>query len=334
MTIILNILIIFTLVLAISSAVHHAEVVAHKVGEPFGTLILAICVTIIETALIISMMLSKHSDTEFILRDTIFSTIMIVLNGIIGICIFLGGIKHHELSFRIEGTNPIFAVIVCIATFSLILPTFTTSAPFGTFNDTQLIFVAIVLFALYCTAIFIQTIKHRDYFLPLNVSDQMNINIHANPPRTSKAVASFLLLMFSLILVVFLAKELRSTINLVIEYIHAPPILLGIIIAALVLMPESYAAIRASLANRLQTSLNLALGSVLASIGLSVPTVILVALTFDLPLFLGINNTNLVLFMLTIMVSTLTLATGRTTMLHGAIHIILFACYLFMSIVP
>jgi Ca2+:H+ antiporter len=322
------------LIASVFMAVHHAEVIAHKVGEPFGTLILAVCVTVIEVALIVSMMLSGGVGAELIARDAVFAAIMIVMNGVIGLCIFMGGLRHKELSYRIEGTNPALAVLLALATFTLVLPIFTTSSAGPTYTSSQLIFIGLISLLLYGTFIFIQTVRHRDYFLPVLETQKNDANVHASPPDTAQAWVSASLLAISLVLVVGLAKALSPTIESALQSLGAPKAVVGIAIAALVLLPESIAALRSALSNRLQTSLNLALGSALASIGLTIPAVALVSVWFHIPISLGVNSVGLVLLVLTMLVGILTLATGRATLLQGVVHLLIFFAYLFLTLVP
>ena len=319
---------------AVLLAVHHAEVIAHKVGEPFGTLVLALSVTVIEVALIVSMMLTGHEGSEFIARDAIFATVMIIMNGVIGLCIFVGGLKHRELSFRNEGTNSALAVLTALATFILVLPMFTVSAPGPDFTKSQLAFAGIASFVLYAAFLFFQTVTHRDYYLPKLKEHQSDSSVHAPKPSNLKTFASIGLLLVSLVAVVGLAKALSPAIEAGVKAAGAPKTIVGIAIALLVLLPESYAAIRASRANRLQSSLNLALGSALASIGLTIPTVAAIAIIFDLQLSLGISSLNMILMYLSFFIGALALAIGRTTLLQGVVHLIIFFEYLFLSLVP
>jgi Ca2+:H+ antiporter len=319
---------------AVLLAVHHAEVIAHKVGEPFGTLVLALSVTVIEVALIVSMMLTGHDGAEFIARDAIFATVMIIMNGVIGLCIFVGGLKHHELSFRNEGTNSALAVLTALATFILVMPMFTVSTPGPDFTKSQLAFAGTASFVLYAAFLFFQTVTHRDYYLPKSKAQKTDSNVHAPKPSTAKTLVSAVLLLVSLVTVVGLAKALSPAIEAGVQALGAPKTVVGIAIAMLVLLPESFAAVRASRANRLQSSLNLALGSALASIGLTIPTVAAIAIIFDLQLSLGISSLNMVLMYLSFFIGALTLAIGRTTLVQGVVHLIIFFEYLFLSLVP
>lgn len=319
---------------AVLSAVHHAEVIAHKTGEPYGTLVLAISVTIIEVSLIIAMMFAGHEGSQFIARDAVFATVMIVVNGVIGMCIFMGGFKHHEMSFRNEGTNSALAVLTALATFILVMPIVTMSTPGPDFTKSQLAFAGIASFALYSAFIFFQTVSHRDYYLPNAEDKKTDSEVHADLPSNLKATVSVFLLLISLTVVVGLAEALNPAIEAGIKAAGAPKTVVGIAIAMLVLLPEGYAAVRAARANRLQSSLNLALGSALASIGLTIPTVAAFAIFFDLPISLGISSLNMTLMYLSFFIGALTLAIGRTTLLQGVVHLIIFFEYLFLSLVP
>ena len=323
-----------TLIGAVLSAVHHAEVIAHKTGEPYGTLVLAIAVTIIEVSLIIAMMFAGHEGAEFIARDAVFATVMIVVNGVIGLCIFMGGFKHHEMSFRNEGTNSALAVLTALATFILVMPMVTTSTPGPDFTRSQLAFAGVASFALYGAFIFFQTVSHRDYYLPKAEDQKTDSDTHAEKPSNLKTGISVFLLMISLAVVVGLAEALNPAIEAGVKAADAPKTVVGIAIAMLVLLPEGYAAVRAARANRLQSSLNLALGSALASIGLTIPTVAAFAIFFNLPISLGISSLNMTLMYLSFFIGALTLAIGRTTLLQGIVHLIIFFEYLFLSLVP
>ena len=320
------------LMLAVLSAVHHAEVVAHRTGEPLGTLVLALAVTVIEVALILSFMLMGGNDNATLARDTLFSAIMIICNGVVGLCLLVGGWRHKEQVFRVQGVGPALAALLALSTLSLVLPTFTTSSPGGTYTASQLVFVALTSLALWCAFTFFQTIRHRDYFLPEDATD--NTQTHAEPPSWLRAGLSLLALLMCLVAVVGLAKQLSPTIESTIRLWDAPQTLVGIVIALLVLLPETVAALRAAKANRLQTSLNLALGSALASIGLTIPAVAIAAVWLGFPLTLGLDNKDLVLLVLTFMVGSITLAHGRTSMMQGAVHLVIFAAFLFLALVP
>ena len=317
---------------AVVAAVHHAEVVAQRVGEPFGTLVLALAVTAIETSLIISMMLAGGADMAELPRDTIYAAVMIICNGVIGVCVLIGGVAHHEQSFRVEGAGAGLAALIVMAALTLVFPVVTTSTGGGTYSGSQLAFVALTSISLWGIFVFIQTVRHRDYFVP--TTDAANPESHAEPPTVREAWLSFWLLLVSLVVVVGLAKMLSPSIERAVAALGAPRAVVGIVIAMLVLLPETWAAARAARANRLQTSMNLAIGSAVASIGLTIPAVVLAALVLDLPLVLGLNSKDILMLAVTFLVSTITLGTGRTHMMQGAIHLVLFAAFLFLAFVP
>lgn len=330
----MTIILIIFLIGAVIAAVHYAEIIAHRLGEPFGTLVLAVSVTVIEVALIIAMMLSGSDGAAVIARDAVFAAIMIVINFIVGLCIFIGGINHKELDFRKEGSKSAISVLAGLATLSLILPVFTISSPGPGFTSSQLAFAGLSSLLLYGAFIFFQTVTHRDYFLPQQITLKSDEEVHAEPPSLGKTVLSAVFLFIALITVVALAKILSPSIEAAVKALGAPKTIVGIAIAALVLMPESVAALRAARANRLQTSLNLALGSALASIGLTIPAIAIISIYYDLPISLGISTVNIVLLLLTLFVSLITLFTGRTSILQGVVHLIIFFTYLFTSLVP
>ncbi len=314
------------------AAVHHAEVIAHRVGEPYGTLLLALAITIIEVALIVVLMLAGGPTTAALARDTVFAAVMIILNGIIGLCLLMGASRHGEQSFGRYGVNASLATLAAIVVLTLVLPNYTTTTAGPDYSSSQLGFIAVISLVLYGTFVLVQTVRHRDYFLPpTGLSDD---EIHAPPPTNRAAWSSLALLLASLVAVVLLAKSLAPTIEVAVAGAGAPPALVGIIIAALVLLPEGLAALRAARANRLQTSMNLALGSALASIGLTIPAVAIVSLATGWTLTLGIDVKSTVLLMLSLLVATLSLGTGRTTVLQGMVHLVIFAVYLFTTVVP
>ena len=320
------------LLAAVMSAVHHAEVVAHRVGEPFGTLVLALAITAIEVALIVSLMLAGGVDKAALARDTIYATVMIISSGVIGICVLLGGLRHREQSFRIEGAGPALAALSALATLVLILPVFTVSAPGASYTTTQLVFVALSSLLVWCAFVFFQTVRHRDYFLP--ATDPSNEELHAAPPSTRESWLSFVLLVIALVAVVGLAKLISPAIESAVVAAGAPRAIVGIIIAMVVLLPEGVSAIRAALNNRLQTSMNLAFGSALASIGLTIPVVVAVAVLLDLPLVLGLQAKDMILLVLSLVVCSIGLGNGRTNMMQGAVQVVIFAAFLFLSLVP
>lgn len=323
---------IVILIGSVIAAVHHAEVVAHRVGEPFGTLVLAVAVTVIEVSLIVSLMLTGGADAASLARDTVFAAIMLILNGIVGLCLLAGGLRHHEQRFTLRGVSAALCVLAAMAVLSLVLPNYTSSAPAATYAPSQLMFVAVVSLILYGTFVTVQTVRHRDYFLPDD--ETPSHDTHADPPDAATAWIAFGVLLVALVSVVLLAKTLAPTVEGAVVAAGLPLTVVGIVIAGLVLAPESLAAFRAARRNRIQTSLNLALGSALATIGLTIPTVSVVSLALGVPLSLGLDPKGLTLLFLSLFVATITLGTGRTTVLHGIVHLVILAAYLFVTIVP
>jgi Ca2+:H+ antiporter len=318
-------------VATVFAAVYHAEVVAHRTGEPFGTLILAVAVTVIEVALIVSVMVAAPAEKAGLARDTVFAAVMIVCNGIVGLCLLWGGARHHEQGFHLHGASAALAVLAALTTLTLILPNVATSVPGPMFSTSQLVFAGIVSLVLYGSFIFIQTVRHRDYFLTAERDDE---EAHAPPPSNTTAAVSACLLLAALVAVVGLAKSLTPTLEIGVARLDVPKAVVGLVIAALVLLPEGLAALRAARANRLQTSLNLALGSALASIGLTIPAVAVVSIVLHQPLALGLGEKDQILLALTLLVGVITLGTGRTTVLQGMVHLVIFAAFLFFAVVP
>lgn len=319
------------LIASVLVAVRHAEVIALRVGEPYGTLVLALAVTIIEGSLIVSMMMSGGAATSALARDTVFATVMIICNGVVGLCLLLGSMRHHVLEFRVEGTSPALAVLATLATLTLVLPSLTTTTPGPTFSNSQLVFAGLASLVLYGVFVFVQTVRHRDYFLPVESDAE---DAHAAPPPTSIALWSAGLLIVSLVAVVGLAKVISPSIEAAVASAGMPQAVVGIVIAAIVLLPETVAAVRAAVRNRMQIGMNLALGSALATIGLTIPTVAVTSIVLGLPLDLGLEPKAVALLALSLLLSAMTLATGRATVLHGAVHLVLFAVFLFLAMVP
>lgn len=320
------------LIAGILAAVFHAEVVAHRVGEPYGTLVLALAVTAIEVALIVSLMIAGGEAASGLARDTVFASVMIILNGMVGLCLLTGGRRHGEQSFGVFGVSAALATLAAISVLTLVLPNYTTTTLGPVYSSSQLTFIAAVSLVLYGTFVLVQTVRHRDYFLP--VVAEADEAVHAPPPSNQMTGLSAALLLACLMAVVLLAKALSPTLEVAVASMGAPKTLVGIIIAVIVLLPESIAAYQASRANRLQTSLNLALGSALASIGLTIPAVSIVSLMTGWTLSLGIDAKSTVLLMLSLLVASLSLGTGRTTVMQGTVHLVIFAVYLFTAIVP
>ncbi|MCY1145343.1 ionic transporter y4hA [Actinoplanes sp. Pm04-4] len=320
---------------AVLAAVHHAEVVAHRVGEPFGSLVLAVAVTIIEVALIVTLMISGGEKTQSLARDTVFAAVMITCNGLLGISLLVGALRRHVAVFNAEGTGGAFATVATIATLSLVVPSFTTSRPGPQFSPAQLTFAAVSSLALYALFVTVQTRRHRDYFLPITSSGEViDVEEHLDPPSGRTALASLGVLMVALIAVVGLAKGVSPSIEAGVDAIGLPQAVVGVVIALLVLLPETIAAVRAAVRDRVQTSLNLAVGSAMASIGLTIPAIAVAMIWLDGPLLLGLGGTQMVLLGLTVVVGTLTIVPGRANVLQGGVHLALLAAFLFLAASP
>ena len=320
---------------AVLAAVHHAEVVAHRVGEPYGSLVLAVAVTIIEVALIVTLMISGGDKTQALARDTVFAAVMITLNGILGISLLVGALRRRIAVFNPEGTGGAFATVATIATLSLVLPSFTTSRPGPEFSPAQLAFAAVASLALYLLFVTVQTRRHRDYFLPITTAGKViDAEEHADPPTSKQARTSLGLLLVALVAVVGLAKGVSPSIEAAVAAAGMPQAVVGVVIALLVLLPETIAAVRAAARDRMQTSLNLALGSAMASIGLTIPAIAIAMIWLDGPLLLGLGGTQMVLLALTVGVGTLTVVPGRANVLQGGVHLGLLAVFLFLAASP
>ncbi len=327
----LTALVAVALALSVFAAVHHAEAVAHRIGEPYGTLVLALAVTLIEVALIASLMLTGGDQAAALARDTVFAAVMIILNGILGVCLLVGGVAHREQSFSLEGTNAALVTLGTIVAMTLIFPNYTTSEPGPYYSSSQLLLVSCVSLVIYSAFVFTQTVGHRQYFLEEEITPSHSV---AAKPSNSATLVSGALLLLCLVGVVLLAKKLAPSLESAVHNAGAPEALVGVIIAAIVLCPEALAAVRAARANRLQTSLNLALGSALASIGLTIPAVGALSLAMHSRLTLGIDAKSTVLLVLSLFVAALALRTGRTIVLHGVILLVVFVVYLFTIVVP
>lgn len=314
---------------SVLSAVHHAEVVAHKVGEPYGTIILALCITIIEVALIVSLMVAGGEQAITLARDTVFAAVMIILNGIIGICVLVGGVKYFEQYFARTSATTYLVSIVSILVITLVLPNFTSSVNGPYYNTPQLIFVSIACIVIYGVFLMVQTVRHRSYFVPADG----NAEEYFIPNKVQTSI-SFLFLVICLVIVVLMAKGLSKTIEDMVQSMGAPKSLVGVIIAAVVLLPEGVAAIRAARNNQIQSSLNLALGSALASIGLSIPAISAVSIMYDIPLVLGLEKKDIILLTLSVFIVMLSLSRGKTNILYGTVLLVNLAAYIFTVIVP
>jgi len=317
------------LLATVIAAVHHAETIAHRLGDPYGSVLLALAVTIIEVALIASVLLNAPAGTSEIARDTVFAAIMIVLNGIVGLCLLVGALRFREQEFIARGATAALAVLATVAVLSLVLPNYTVAVPGPVYATPQLVFVAIVSFALYALFLFVQMVRHRGDF-----SDPRLQELAEQKPARRQMGVALALLPIALLSVVLLAESLAPTVEHAVERAGLPAALVGVVIAMTVLMPEGMAALRAARANRIQTSLNLALGSALASICLTIPAVAILSIFLGQPLTLGLEAEHIVLLLLSLFVATLSLAMGRTTILQGGLHLVIFGAFLALSAMP
>jgi len=311
------------------AAVHHAEMIAHRIGEPFGTLLLTLSVTIIEVALITTIMLGEK-EVPTLARDTVFAVVMIVCNGLVGICVFIGGVQYREQGYQVSGANLYLSVLFTMATITEVMPDYTLTTPGPIYSAAQLAFVSVVTIFLYGVFLYTQTIRHRDYF----VTEDAGFTEDAEPISMARLGLDFALLLISLLGVILLAKKFSLVIDAATAAIGAPPAFAGVVVALLILLPESVAAVAAARKNELQKSINLALGSSVATIGLTIPAVAVAAYLLDKQLVLGLNQQNIVLLLLTFVLSMLTFGTGRTNMLFGLVHLVVFAVFVFMVFVP
>lgn len=344
---VMAILLGISLIISVLSAVHHAEVIAHKVGEPFGTIILALAITIIEVSLIVSLMLSETGNQPSILaRDTVFAAIMIIITGIIGLCLLAGSYRYKEQIFIKQGVSTALTTLIAISILTLVLPNYTTSEVEGVYSESQLLFVAIISLVLYTGFISVQTFRHRNYFLTeddiisqkkkekIEEIEQAEIEIHGKIPNLRTTITCLFLLFGALIVVVLLSKKLSPTIEQVVLDFGAPKSLVGIIIALVILLPEGLAAYKAAKMDRIQTSLNLALGSALASIGLTIPAVAIVCYFTGMQVSLGIDAKSTLLLVLSLFIVSQSLISGKTNIQKGIVLLVIFATYLFLTVVP
>jgi Ca2+:H+ antiporter len=332
---VLVVVVAVVLIGAVLAAVHHAEVVAHRVGEPYGSLVLAVAVTIIEVALIVTLMVSGGDDTAALARDTVFAAVMITCNGIVGLSLLVGALRHGVVVFNAEGTGAALATVTTLAVLSMVLPTFTTAASGPQFSSSQLAFAAVASLVLYAAFVLTQTVRHRDFFLPVASNGEvLTEDEHADPPSSRAALTSLGLLLVALVAVVGLAKVESPAIEDAVAAVGFPQSFVGVVIALLVLLPETLAAAKAARRNRLQTSLNLAFGSAMASIGLTIPAIALAMIWLDGPLLLGLGSTQMVLLAVTVVVAVLTVVPGRATRLQGAVHLALLASFVFLAVNP
>lgn len=321
------------LILCVMSAVHHSEIVAERVGEPFGTIILAVSITVIEVSIIVSLMVSKGQAAASLARDTVYAATMLILNGIIGLCLLIGGLKHYEQRFSASSVTIALISLLSIIVFTLVFPTFTESVKGSYYSTPQLIFASIACLVIYSAFLFAQTRRYRQYFLTVGADENEEM---AEPiPITNKVFAiSLVSLIASLGIVVLLAKSLSPTIESIITGYSLPKSLVGVVIAIIILLPEATAAIIAARKNRLQTSINLSLGSALASIGLTIPSVAIVCLMFDMPVILGLDIKSMVLLGLSVFTVMLALSGGKSNIVYGVVLLVNLFAFIFLMIYP
>jgi Ca2+:H+ antiporter len=316
---------LFVAILGSSLAVvRHADHLAHRLGEPYGTLILTLSVTAIEVVSISAIMM-HNADRPTLVRDTLFAVIMLLLNGLVGVSLLLGGLRHREQAYNLQGANAYLGVIIPLAMLSLILPDFTQTTPGPTLSRAQEWVLSLMLIGLYGAFLAIQTGRHRGFF-----TLESQREVHAGERSSGEAASPWyhaLLLVVYMVPVVYLAEQLAEPLDYMIRASGAPPAIGGVLIAILVATPEAIGAIRASLDNHLQRSVNILLGSVLSTIGLTVPIMLVVSHLTGRRLVLGVEHANFPLLLLTLLLSVVTFGSGRTNVLQGAVHALLFVTY-------
>lgn len=317
------------LILSVMSAVHHSEVIAQRVGEPYGTIILAVAITVIEVSIIISLMVLGGEEAVSLARDTVYSATMLILNGIVGLCLFIGGLKHHVQTFSKHSVTIALVSLISILIFTLVFPTFTNSIDGPYYSTPQLVFVSIACLIIYFSFVFAQTTRYRAYFLSVADEEEHDVTI-----SNKVFVTSLLFLVISLGIVVLLAKTLSPKIESIVIGNNLPKRLVGVIIAAIILLPEGVAAIIAAKKNKLQSSLNLALGSALASIGLTIPCVAVVCIINDMKIILGLDIISIILLGLSVFTVMLSLSSGRSNIVYGVVLLVNLMAFIFLIIFP
>ena len=319
---------LFAVVLGSSlRVVEHADHLADRLGEPYGTLLLTLSVTFIEVASIAAVMAHGEANPT-LARDTMFAVVMIILNGMVGLSLFMGGWIHREQVYNLQGANSYLGVIIPLVVLSLVLPNFTLTTPGPTLSGPQEWFLVFVSIGLYGAFLWTQTGRHREFFSLKSERRKRAATHKAEHP----IILHVVFLIGYLAPITFLAEQLAVPVDYVIETLRAPAALGGVLIAVLVATPEAIGAIRASADNQIQRSINIFLGSVLSTIGLTVPAMILVSHIIGHKLILGVEHTDMVMLLLTLVVSVITFASGRTNVMQGAVHLVLFAAY-FMLII-
>jgi Ca2+:H+ antiporter len=311
--------------------VRHADCLAIKLGEPYGTLILTLAAISIEVVMISTAML-HGANNPTLGRDAIFAVIMIALNGLVGLSLLLGGLRYREQHYNIQGVNAYINVIMALAVLGLVLPNFTTSTSGPTFSTEQEIFFMTMSLLLYATFLLIETLRHRGYFVEPKEAAAKPSPHHLARVRSTRFHA--LMLLLYLAAVIFLAEKFAVPLDNSIEEFRMPQAFGGAVIAALVLSPEGLGGITASLHNQLQRSINILFGSVLATIGLTIPAILLIGLLTKRPVALGLQGGNLPLLLLTLAVSVVTFTSRKTNVLQGCIHLLLFAVFVLLIFAP
>lgn len=322
------VLLLPALIGAVFAAVYHAEDAAHQTGEPIGTLILTIAVTVIELALIVSLIISGKASPTLV-RDTVYAVIMLIMTGVVGLCISVGGLRYREQSFDITSTKIYLAVLIVLASLTLLLPNYTMSGPTAQFTEGQLAFVSVVTLALYGVFLYTQTVLHKNYF-----AGERDASAPAPAGKTKQLGIAIALLSLALAAVVVLAKLFSAVLSVAVAAVGAPLAVIGVVVALIVLTPESIAAVGAARRDDLQKSLNLALGSSLATIGLTIPAVAIANIFMHQPMTLGLEQRDTALLITTLAASMLTFGTGRTNVLFGFLHLVLFGTFIFLVFVP
>ncbi|KAA9345798.1 calcium:proton antiporter [Adhaeribacter soli] len=321
------------LVFSVMSAVHHSEIIAERVGEPYGTIILAISITVIEVSIIVSLMMSEGQEAVSLARDTVYAATMLILNGIVGLCLLIGGLKHYEQNFSKPSVTIALVSLISIVVFTLVFPTFTQSVAGSYYSVPQLVFASIACLVIYSTFLFAQTKRYRQYFLTIG-DDEDEDTVEPLPISNNMFFTSLVFLIVCLGIVVLLAKTLSPTIESIITGFHLPKALVGVIIAAIILLPEGIAAIIAAKKNRLQTSINLSLGSALASIGLTIPSVAAVCIIYDIRIILGLDIKSIILLGLSVFTVMLSLSGGKTNIVYGVVLLVNLFAFIFLMIYP
>ncbi|MCZ2102219.1 MAG: ionic transporter y4hA [Chitinophagales bacterium] len=319
------------LIFSVMSAVHHSEIVAHRVGEPYGTIILALSITIIEVSIIVSLMITGGEQYASFARDTVYAAVMLILNGIVGISLFIGGNKYHTQTFSAHSVRIALVTLISIVTFTMVLPTFTHSQAGPFYTKAQIVFEAFACLVIYIAFISAQTTKHRDYFI---ISEDEEKASDSNPVSLKSFIISLVFLILSLTIVVLLAKSLSHPMETVIVNYGLPKSLVGVIIAAIILLPEGIAAVNAANKDKLQTSLNLALGSAIASIGLTIPVVSIASNIWGFSLVLGLDLLSIILLAISIFTVMISLIGGRSNSVYGVVLLVNLVAYIFLTINP